>query len=272
MATKTERSVRVDGLNVRYLEEGSGPAVLLLHGAALGSSADVWESHLAPLAAAGLRAVAYDRPGYGRTDDPKDPSPAYQQRFILEFMDALGIDKAGLVGHSQTGNFAIALGLEHPERVSRIMVLGTGSMLPPLETTASGPAPDENVHGREPTRDDVRKVLESQLFDHSIITPELIETRYQMSLGHKRADAPPAPRAEGGERRVPAWQRLNELTMPLILVYGADDRGSVRERVPLFRERYPNLDLRVLEGCKHLVQLDKANEFRAIATEFFAGK
>src|SRR4051812_20790275 len=202
MATKTEHSVLVDGLNVRYLEEGSGPAVLLLHGAALGSSADVWESHLSPLAAAGLRAIAYDRPGYGRTDDPTDPSPAYQQRFILMFMDALGIDKAGLVGHSQPGNFAIALGLEQPERISRIMVLGTGSLLPPLEGgPAGGPAPDENVHGREPTRDDVRGVLEAQLYDHSLITPELIEARYQMSLGHNRARPAPAP-AGGGERRV----------------------------------------------------------------------
>ena len=272
MATKTDRSVRVDGLNVRYLEEGSGPAVLLLHGAALGSSADVWESHLSPLAAHGLRAIAYDRPGYGRTDDPKDPSPAYQQRFILEFMDALGIDKAGLVGHSQTGNFAIALGLEHPDRISRILVLGTGSLLPPLENgPAGGPAPDENVHGRQPTRDDVRGVLEAQLFDHSLITPDLIETRYPMSLGHTRAAPAPAP-AGGGAPRIPAWQRLDELKVPLILVYGAQDRGSVPERAKLFRERYPKLDLRVLDNCKHLVQLDRAAEFRAISTEFFAGK
>ena len=80
------------------------------------------------------------------------------------------------------------------------------------------------------------------------------------------------PVAGGGERRVPGWQRLNELTMPLILVYGADDRGSVPERAKLFRERYPNLDLRVLDHCKHLVQLDKASEFRQIATEFFGAK
>src|SRR5205807_573348 len=100
MAAATERKVKVDGLNVRYLEEGSGPALILLHGAALGSSADVWERHLQPLAAKGLRVLAYDRPGYGGTDDPTDGSAAYQQGFVLKFMDALGIDKAGIVGHS----------------------------------------------------------------------------------------------------------------------------------------------------------------------------
>src|SRR5581483_3670894 len=181
MATTTDRYVTVDGLNIRYLEEGRGPAVILLHGAALGSSADVWEQHLAPLAARGLRAVAPDRPGYGRSPDPADPSSAYQQAFILSFMDALGIDKAGLVGHSQTGNFAVALALQHPERISRILVLGTGSLLPPPEG------------GQAPTRDDVRHVLEQQLWNHALITPELVEKRYEMSLGHVRARPAAAP-------------------------------------------------------------------------------
>src|SRR5438874_1752247 len=136
MATKTAHQVRVDGLNVRYLEEGRGPAVILLHGAALGSSADVWEQHLSPLAARGLHVVAYDRPGFGGTDDPPDGSASYQQSFVLRFMDAIGLERAGIVGHSQTGSFAIGLGLEHPDRVSKIMVLGTGSLLPPLENVA----------------------------------------------------------------------------------------------------------------------------------------
>src|SRR5579872_1060280 len=112
MAAATEQHVRVDGLNIRYLEEGRGPALLLLHGAALGSSADVWERHLGPLAARGLRTIAYDRPGYGGSDDPKDGSSRYQQDFVLRFMDALGIEKAGIVGHSQTGNFAVGLAFE----------------------------------------------------------------------------------------------------------------------------------------------------------------
>jgi pimeloyl-ACP methyl ester carboxylesterase len=220
------------------------------------------------LAARGLRAIAYDRPGYGRTDDPADASPAYQQQFILRFMDALGIDKAGLVGHSQTGNFVVAIGLEQPEQASRIMVVGTGSLLPPLEGVQTpAPGEGETVEGREPTRDDIRAVLEAQLYNHSLITPELIEARYQMSLGHSRGRAPQG--GGSGGARVPLWQRLGELTMPLLMMYGKQDRGNVEPRAELFKQRYPNLDLRLVDHCKHLVQFDAADQFQVTAGEFF---
>ncbi len=269
MAAATERNVKVDGLNVRYLEEGRGKPVILLHGAALGSSSDVWQRHLSPLASTGLRALAYDRPGYGRTDDAPNDSAGYQQQFVLRFMDALGIDSAGLVGHSATGNYAVQLGLDHPDRVSKLMIIGTGGLMPPLEGQSLGPPAGDAVYGREPTREEVREVLESQLYDHSIITPEILETRYQMSLGHVKAGPPVAP-ATGGAPRTPLWQRLGELRMPIMLLYGKDDRGSVREREPLFRQRYPNIDLRMIDNCKHLLQLDAEAEFLAAAKEFFA--
>src|SRR5919106_2582821 len=80
--------VQVDGLKTRYIEEGSGPAAVLLHGASLGSSADVFERNLKPLANAGVRAIAYDQPGFGLTDNPADYSVAYRRRFIMSFLDA----------------------------------------------------------------------------------------------------------------------------------------------------------------------------------------
>jgi pimeloyl-ACP methyl ester carboxylesterase len=143
-------------------------------------------------------------------------------------------------------------------------------MLPPLENgPAGGPAAGENVFDREPTRDDVRAVLESQLYHHALITPELIETRYQVSLGHSRA-RPAQPAAAAGEKRTPLWQRLDELTIPLLMMYGKDDRGSVPERAALLRQRYPHIDLRLVDDCKHLVQLDAETEFIDTAGTFFA--
>src|SRR3954466_11054302 len=96
--------VTVAGLRTRYIEEGQGPAVILLHGASLGSAADVWKRNLAPLAAFGLRVIAYAQPGVGLSADPPDWSVGFRTAFILKFMDALGIEKAALVGHSQAGN------------------------------------------------------------------------------------------------------------------------------------------------------------------------
>src|SRR5437879_8569252 len=102
-----DKFVQIDGLKTRYIEDGAGPAIILLHGASLGSSAYVFKRNLKPLAAAGVRAIAYDQPGFGLTDNPSDYSVAYRTRFIMMFMDGLGIQSAALVGHSQAGNMAV---------------------------------------------------------------------------------------------------------------------------------------------------------------------
>ncbi len=67
-----EKSVQVDGLRIRYIEGGTGPAVLLIHGASLGSSADVFERNLISFRAYGLRTIAFDQPGFGLSDNPRD--------------------------------------------------------------------------------------------------------------------------------------------------------------------------------------------------------
>ena len=111
-AVKTEvedKFVTVAGLRTRYIEQGQGPAVILLHGASLGSAADVWRRNLGPLADQGLRVIAFDQPGFGFSDDPPEWGIGFRTSFILKFMDALGIDKAALVGHSQAGNMAAEL-------------------------------------------------------------------------------------------------------------------------------------------------------------------
>jgi pimeloyl-ACP methyl ester carboxylesterase len=70
-----ENFIEVQGLRIRTLEEGSGPALLLLHGASLGSSADVWAGNLSDLAARGLRVIACDQPGFGLSDNLTWPLP-----------------------------------------------------------------------------------------------------------------------------------------------------------------------------------------------------
>src|SRR3954471_1216196 len=138
MTRVQDKLVSVDGLNLRYIEQGEGPAVILLHGASLGSSADVFIRNLGPLARAGFRAIAFDQPGFGLSDVPTDLSPAYRRDSIPKFMDALGLKQAALVGHSQAGNPAVQLALADPSRYSHIIVLGTGSLLPPLDGQGDG--------------------------------------------------------------------------------------------------------------------------------------
>src|SRR5215475_7897230 len=236
MTRVKDKFVTVDGLKIRYIEEGQGPAVIFLHGASLGSSADVFIRNLAPLGRAGFRAIAFDQPGFGLSDVPTDLSPAYRRDSIPKFMDALGLKQAALVGHSQAGNPAVQLALADPARYSHIIVLGTGSLLPPKDGEGDGneAAAQQRLERRmgnaEPTLDDTRKLLEANLFHHELITPEELQLRHARSIGknfeafvarNKAAEAAP-----GKEPKTPIWQRLTELQVPLLMIFGREDRAQ----------------------------------------------
>jgi 4,5:9,10-diseco-3-hydroxy-5,9,17-trioxoandrosta-1(10),2-diene-4-oate hydrolase len=261
--------VTVDGLRTRYLEAGQGLEVLLLHGAALGTSAEVWIGNMERLAPRGLHLLAPDLPGYGLTDQPKDFSVSYRRRHIVKFMDALGIRKAALVGHSLAGNMVVQTAFELPDGVERIMVLGTGPLLPPMEGAAGGGGAAYEQVDSEPSLDETRAGLESTTFNTALITPELVARRHELSLG-KNFEAQRARQQMAPEPPVspPFWQRLDKIPVPARFLYGRDDRGNAGLRAELAREKYPNLDLHLFDHCKHMVQWDKAAEFEELATEF----
>jgi pimeloyl-ACP methyl ester carboxylesterase len=272
-----DKFVTVDGLRLRYIEEGEGPVVLLLHGASLGSSADVFLRNLEPLARGGFRVIAYDQPGFGLSDVPADLSPAYRRDSIPKFLDAIGVKTAALIGHSQAGNPAVQLGLSNPDRYSHIVVLGTGSLLPPLgEGGGNEAAAQQRLERRmataEPTIEDTRKLLEANLFHHDLITPEELALRHARSTGrnfdafvarNKAAEAAPPK-----EPKIPLWQRLTELKIPLLMIFGREDRAHAFERATLLKEKLPQLNLHIVDGCKHLVPWDAADVFVRLAVPF----
>ncbi len=269
----------VGGMSIRYIEGGSGPAVLLFHGASLGSSADVYRRTIGPLAEAGFRAIAFDFPGFGLSDYSEDGSMALKKKTTMGLMDALGLEKAALVGHSQAGNVAIALGLEHPQRISHIIILGTGSLLPPLEGGAGKREEavlqrmDQRMAKTEPTIEDTRKLLEANLFHQELITEEELALRHARSVGRNfeafvaRNEAR-AKSGGGGGGGTPLWQRLKELEMPLLMIYGREDRARAADRFAQLKEKEPGLDMHLAEGCKHLVPWDAADLFQKLAVPF----
>ncbi len=106
-------------------EVGSGPAIVLLHAGI--ADRTMWSEHLEPLAAAGLRAVALDLPGFGEA--PVDDPGAPEWESVAETMDALSIDHAVLVGNSFGGAVALRTALVAPERISALVLV---SAPPPL--------------------------------------------------------------------------------------------------------------------------------------------
>jgi pimeloyl-ACP methyl ester carboxylesterase len=262
-----DRYVTVDGLKLRVIEAGQGPAVLFLHGASLGSSADVFRRNLPAFASAGFRAIAFDMPGFGRSDVPADHSLAFRRAIVPKLMAALDLQKAALVGHSQAGTVAVALALKDPSRVSHVVVLGTGSLLPPLP--GSPPRPERNVPENEPSLTDTRAALEATLVHREFATDDEVALRHGFCIGVLFAAA--VARANVKEAREdgpPLWQRLTTLPVPLLMIYGRQDRAQAAERAALLKEKFPLLNLQMVDNCHHLVPWDAADEFQRLAVGF----
>lgn len=271
-----DKYVTVDGLKMRYVEEGIGPAVLLMHGASLGSSADVFLRTLGPLAAAGFRAIAFDFPGYGLSEVGADLSLAYQRDSVPKFIDALGLDRVALIAHSRSGSIAVQLALKEPHRYTHLMVLGTGTLLPPLPEDVEGryaqvaQRVDRQMAVTPPTLEDTKKLMQADLYYTELVTPDELALRHSRSIGKAfeiftaRANAPEG----GGAGGTPLWQRMLDLKIPLLLMFGRNDRAHAGDRAELFKKMHPALDLHIVENCKHMVPWDAANEVIRLAVPF----
>ena len=273
-----EKFLAVDGLRMRYIEEGSGPSVLFLHGASLGSSADVFLRNLGPFAKAGFRAVAFDIPGFGLSDAPRKQTLALQRNSIPKLIDAAGLGKTALIAHSRSGGFAVQLALEDPGRYSHIIILGTGTLLPPQTEAQVGryeavqARVDKDMAQQEPTLEDARKLLQADTFNHALIAEADVAMRWRRSVGRnfsahverQNADAPPAAAAPSK----PLWERLTELKVPLLMIFGREDRAHTGERAELLKKMQPQLNIHIVNGCKHMVHWDAAEDLLRLGVPF----
>src|SRR3712207_2906196 len=139
-----ERNVEVDRLPIRYLVAGTGPPLVLLHGA--GDNALDWR-WVMPALAATHRVYAPDLPGSPESARPTaDYSPAFFERFVASFLGALGIARAAMVGNSLGGLIALRLALSEPARVMALVLVdsaGLGRTVNPAFTFANLPGPFE---------------------------------------------------------------------------------------------------------------------------------
>ena len=140
----------VDGRTTRVLESGSGPALILIHG--LGSRADRWRGNIEGLAAS-RRVLAIDLPGHGfATKGPDyDYSISGYARFLQSFFDAVGLDRAAIVGASLGGQVAGAFAALAPERVEALALIGsTGLAAFGPEARAQASQAGRHVAGSDP--------------------------------------------------------------------------------------------------------------------------
>ena len=119
------------------------PTVLFIHGAANDHS--VWALQSRYFAYHGWNALALDLPGHGRSEGPAVSSVSDLADWLGKFMDAAGIERAALVGHSMGSLAALETAVRDPERISRVAMIGTAVPMPVTDTLLSTSQANDHV-------------------------------------------------------------------------------------------------------------------------------
>jgi 4,5:9,10-diseco-3-hydroxy-5,9,17-trioxoandrosta-1(10),2-diene-4-oate hydrolase len=266
-----ERRIDVDGLPTRYLTAGNdGPPLVLLHG--VGDNALDWR-WVTPALARSHRVYAPDLPGAGGSAKPQDAdySPGYFERFVAAFLDALGIERAAVVGNSLGGLAALRLALSEPERVAALGLVasaGLGRRVNPALRSLSVPGYGRLATAWGKTRPGAAQRALGRaglVFASSRRVPrEWLGEQYRLARlpGFLKAQLATVRAQVGlrGQREV-LVNRLPDLRMPTLVVWGARDRVVPRSHARGAAARLRRGHLEILPDCGHLPQVEQPERF-----------
>jgi 2-hydroxy-6-oxo-octa-2,4-dienoate hydrolase len=257
--------------NTNYFDEGQGSALFLLHGSGPGVSASTNWGKVIPELAPHFRVVAPDIAGFGYTEFKSDSKYDMKlwTRHLVGIMDALGIAKASFVGNSFGGAVAVGLALSSPERVDRLVLLGT-----PAGEFVQTPGL-RSAWEYEPSLENMERTMRLFPYDQSIITEEMIHSRYEASARPGAQDALrkliPRPNAEGPTlvKGFPEAS-LAKIQAGTLVLHGREDRVVPLECGQLLARAIPRADLHVFGRCGHWVQTERRADFLDLVTRFCA--
>jgi len=280
MSKIEERRSEAAGFDIRYFVAGQdGPPVVLLHGGGIDSALLSWREAIAPLAAS-YRVWAPDWPGYGGSPLPADGqvTQSVLLRCLMALLDAWELDRAALVGLSMGGGAALGAALEHPERVSRLALVGSYGLQDKMPLHAlsvlivrMGFLNQTSWTWVRSSRSAVRWALSSIMKNPAALTDALVDEMADLirSTSTERAwTSFQADEAQWQGTRTCYMARLGEVRCPTLIVHGSQDSLAPLRYAQQAAERIPGAQLHVIEGCGHWVPRDWPEEFNRTLIEF----
>lgn len=262
------RTVDAGGIATNYHDEGHGEPIVLLHGSGPGVSAWAnWRLTL-PALAGRYRVLAPDLVGFGYTDRPAGLS--YDRRtwlrHLLDFLDVLELDRVSVVGNSFGGALALWLASEHPDRVHRLVLMGSVGLQ--FDITPGLDA----VWGYEHSLDGMREIVQYFAYDRSRLTEDLVRMRYQAAsrpgVAEAFAQMFPAPRQDRVDALAVDDEALRRLPHETLVVHGREDLVIPVEVSHRLSRLIDRCDLHVFGRCGHWVQIEAHERFSALVAEF----
>jgi 4,5:9,10-diseco-3-hydroxy-5,9,17-trioxoandrosta-1(10),2-diene-4-oate hydrolase len=173
----------VDG-SIAYTEQGSGPAVILLHGGGPGAfGVSNFSRNIEALANAGHRVIVPDLPGYGQSAHRNLSEGLYRAMAaaVFELIEHLQLSKTSLVGNSLGGGTALQVALDFPDRVAKLVLMAPGGSLP-----VTSVVPSEGLQrmlafydGDGPTMEKLQRIIDLLVNDRGCVSQALIEARFR---------------------------------------------------------------------------------------------
>jgi 3-oxoadipate enol-lactonase len=250
------------GGTIAWREAGAGPPVLFLHG--LGGSRLAWEPQLEGLADR-FRCIAWDVPGYGRSDPlPVMTFPALAEAAV-RLLDELGIDRVDLVGLSFGGQQALHIALDHADRVRRLVLAGTSARF-----GADGTDPEAWMRLRLDPLDAGVTPAEMAAPVLDSITRPGFSGRERDRLIHAFAQIP-SDGLRAAVMCLPSHEvtdRLGRITAPTLVIVGELDDETPLSYARTIASGIPGARLEVIAGAAHLTPTETPAAFNDLVATF----
>ncbi|MFZ5933825.1 alpha/beta fold hydrolase [Pseudomonas sp. HS6-2] len=261
-------------LQVHYNDLGEGAeTVVMLHGSGPGASG--WANfnrNIEPLLAAGYRVVLLDCPGWSKSDPIvcRGSRSDLNATALKGLLDVLGLERVHILGNSMGGHSAVAFALRYPQRVGKLVLMGggTGGASPFV------PMPTEgikliNALYREPTIDNLKKMMNVFVYDPSDLTEALFQTRLDNMLARRdHLDNFVASLAANPKQFPDFGARLGEIKARTLVIWGRNDRFVPMDVGLRLIAGIADAELHVFNNCGHWAQWEHADTFNRLVLDF----
>lgn len=252
-------AIRVRGANLYYEVYGSGEPVILCHGFL--DSCSVWMGQVETMARKHT-VILYDLRGHGLSEKPRGE---YSVRSLAEdlhgFAAGLGLERVAVVGHSLGGMIALTLALDHPDRLSRlVLVCTTARLVPQMPITGRVAA---GVGYLVPYGVFAEKVMKLRVLDPSAEAGAAGSDRVTRTPKHVAYDC--------GKRLLTSYdlrRRVSRVRAPTLILAGERDRGSPVAMSRFLHREISGSRLHIMRGCGHVPMLEKPDELASLLMDF----
>ena len=275
------RWVEVGGRQMNVCEIGEGPPLVFVHG-----HSGSWENWLEniPQFAQSRRVVAMDLPGFGHSQMPaQDISIEAYARSVAELLDKLDIESAPVVGNSMGGFVAAQMCIDHPERVSGVVLVSAAGLSTKYMGLSSEFFRRKSVQAFARATNAFAAVPEARA-QTLVRRPRLRRAVLQMVVKHperlpaamcieliRGSGRPAAPDATDAIMSYDFRDKVSEISCPALVVWGEDDRVVPVEAADEYERAIPHAKKVILADTGHVAMLERPAAFNSLLDDFLAG-